>query len=207
MPRAIWKLCEPCASPGIRHRPKMKLSLTQKRWLVYRFALTERNRNRREAGTRLVSPHRDGGAGRRGEYPMASRREFLQAGHCRIGAADFGARCAIACARPPPKARVPVTPLYKVVFDERFPASVAFGTEARNLGLPTHSIRGDITDLWFHELDAQWKKKAGGRGGTDGARRAFLPREACVGPRHARRLPRRSPVSAGRRDRARAYGP
>jgi hypothetical protein len=54
---------------------------------------------------------------------------------------------------------VPVTPLYKVVFDERFPASVAFGAEARSLGLPTHPIRGDITDLWFHDLDAQWKKK------------------------------------------------
>jgi hypothetical protein len=53
---------------------------------------------------------------------------------------------------------IAVTPLYKVVFDARFPASVAFGTEARSLGLATHSIRGDITDLWFHDLDVQWKK-------------------------------------------------
>jgi hypothetical protein len=53
---------------------------------------------------------------------------------------------------------IAVTPLYKVVFDARFPASASFGTEARSLGLATHSIRGDITDLWFRDLDARWRK-------------------------------------------------
>ncbi len=51
---------------------------------------------------------------------------------------------------------IAVTPLYKVVFDARFPASVAFGTEARSVGLATHLIRGEFTDLWFHDLDARW---------------------------------------------------
>jgi hypothetical protein len=51
---------------------------------------------------------------------------------------------------------IAVTPLYKVVFDARFPVSVAFGTAARSLGIATHSILGDITDLWFHDLDARW---------------------------------------------------
>ena len=89
---------------------------------------------------------------------MASRREFLQVGIAAL-ALPISAHAALSPAASVPDTAVPVTPLYKVVFDERFPASVAFGNEATSLGLPAHSIRGDITDLWFHELDAQWKKK------------------------------------------------
>ena len=89
---------------------------------------------------------------------MASRREFLQVGIAAL-ALPISAHAALSPAADAPEATAPVTPLYKVVYDERFPASVAFGTEARRLGLPTHSIRGDITDLWFHDLDAQWKRK------------------------------------------------
>ena len=50
------------------------------------------------------------------------------------------------------------TPLYKVIYDERFPASVAFADQARRHGLPVHGIRGDITALWFHDLDLRWKQ-------------------------------------------------
>ena len=49
---------------------------------------------------------------------------------------------------------------YKVIFDERFPASVAFGEQWKARGAAVHAIRGDITDLWFHDLDLQWKKQA-----------------------------------------------
>lgn len=89
---------------------------------------------------------------------MASRREFLQVGIAAL-ALPISAHGALSPGAAKPENAAPVTPLYKVIFDERFPASVAFGDEARRLGLPTHSIRGDITDLWFHDLDAQWKKK------------------------------------------------
>ena len=89
---------------------------------------------------------------------MASRREFLQVGIAAL-ALPISAHAALAPAAAAADSTRPVIPLYKAVFDERFPASVAFGTEARNLGLLTHSIRGDITDLWFYDLDAQWKKK------------------------------------------------
>lgn len=50
------------------------------------------------------------------------------------------------------------TPLYKVIFDERFPASVAFADHVRREGMPVHGIRGDITALWFHDLDLRWKQ-------------------------------------------------
>src|SRR5580658_2190210 len=53
---------------------------------------------------------------------------------------------------------IAVTPLYKVVFDARFTVSVAFGSAARSIGMTTNSIHGDITDLWFHDLDARWGK-------------------------------------------------
>jgi len=89
---------------------------------------------------------------------MASRREFLQIGIAAL-ALPISAHAALSPAAARPENAVPVTPLYKVIFDERFPASVAFGAQVRSLGLPTHPIQGDITDLWFHDLDAQWKKK------------------------------------------------
>ncbi len=50
-------------------------------------------------------------------------------------------------------------PFYKVIVDERFPASVAFGEEWKARGAAVHAMRGDITDLWFHDLDRQWKKQ------------------------------------------------
>jgi len=89
---------------------------------------------------------------------MASRREFLQIGIAAL-ALPISAHAALSPEAAQTESAVPVTPLYKVIFDERFPASVAFGAQARSLGLPTHPVQGDITDLWFHDLDAQWKKK------------------------------------------------
>ncbi|WAB99252.1 hypothetical protein OSW16_06255 [Pseudomonas putida] len=46
-----------------------------------------------------------------------------------------------------------------VIVDERFEASRRFGMEAARRGLPHHLIDGDITDLWFSQLDPQWRQK------------------------------------------------
>jgi hypothetical protein len=81
---------------------------------------------------------------------MASRREFLQAG---LAASLLPVVAAASEASNPP------LPYYKVIFDERFPASVAYGEEWTARGAAAHGIRGDITDLWFHDLDHQWKKR------------------------------------------------
>ena len=86
---------------------------------------------------------------------MKNRREFLQAGI---------AASLLPVALPPvaasaPEAQATATTFYKVIFDERFPASVAFGEEWKARGAPVHAIRGDITDLWFHDLDLQWKQR------------------------------------------------
>jgi hypothetical protein len=84
---------------------------------------------------------------------MASRREFLQAG---IAAAVLPIT-AWAKASAPGAAGNPSS-FYKVIVDDRFPASVEFGVEMSRLGAPVHAIQGDITDLWYHDLDAKWKQ-------------------------------------------------
>jgi hypothetical protein len=81
---------------------------------------------------------------------MASRREFLQAGLA------VSLLPVVGSASESPNQPVP---FYKVIFDERFPTSVDFGVEWIARGAAVHAIRGDITDLWFHDLDHQWKKR------------------------------------------------
>jgi hypothetical protein len=84
---------------------------------------------------------------------MTSRREFLQIG---ITATAWPLASTVARA-----AEIsPVEPLllYKVVFDRRFPASVAFADRARSLGLAVHGIAGDMTRFWYDELYHEWKR-------------------------------------------------
>jgi hypothetical protein len=82
---------------------------------------------------------------------MSTRREFLQGS---VVAAALPFVSAAGIERPP----LATSPIYKVIFDERFAASVAFANQARLDGLPVHGIRGDITALWFHDLDLRWKQ-------------------------------------------------
>lgn len=51
-----------------------------------------------------------------------------------------------------------VIPYYKAVFDERFdePRMFAHALAARHI--PAVAIRGDITNLFFHDLDLRWKQ-------------------------------------------------
>lgn len=37
------------------------------------------------------------------------------------------------------------------------PLALAFRAEAIKRGLPAHGIHDDITDLWYHHLDRQWR--------------------------------------------------
>jgi hypothetical protein len=89
---------------------------------------------------------------------MASRREFLQAG---IAASVLPLAVAGSSIAPVKRESQPEhhANFYKVIFDERFPASVAYGDQWTARGAAVHAIHGDITDLWFHDLDHQWKKQ------------------------------------------------
>jgi len=84
---------------------------------------------------------------------MANRREFIQAG---LAASMMPI---LATAREIlPQPTLSGFPFYKVIFDHRFPESVEFGSEMEKLGATVHGIHGDITDLWFHDLDQRWKQ-------------------------------------------------
>ena len=87
---------------------------------------------------------------------MASRREFLQMGVAALTlpiAAGGSLPSSISLSNGESS-----IPLYKMVFDERFAASRAFAKEAERLGVPIHGIKGDMTDLWYHDLYARWKE-------------------------------------------------
>jgi hypothetical protein len=84
---------------------------------------------------------------------MASRREFLQAG---IAAAVLPITAW--AKESAPGAAGNLSSFYKVIVDGRFPASVEFGVEMSRLGAPVHTIQGDMTDLWYHDLDTKWKQ-------------------------------------------------
>jgi hypothetical protein len=49
-------------------------------------------------------------------------------------------------------------PLYRVVYDERFPASVEFGRAAARRGELVR-IEGDISDFWFADLSHEWQRR------------------------------------------------
>src|SRR5690348_8093514 len=78
---------------------------------------------------------------------FAARRTFLK---CSIGAAG-----AIVC---PISLRGAAVPYYKAVFDERFEEPRRFAVEVAARHIPTVPIRGDITSLFFDDLDCRWRQ-------------------------------------------------
>lgn len=88
---------------------------------------------------------------------MASRREFLQMGVAAL-ALPISSHASVSPDASLADGEPSMTPLYKMVFDQRFRSSRAFAEEAERLGLAVHGIKGDMTDLWYHDLYARWKQ-------------------------------------------------
>jgi hypothetical protein len=44
-----------------------------------------------------------------------------------------------------------------VVYDTSFAPSIAFANELSRHGSTPYSFSGDVTDLWYHTLDAKWR--------------------------------------------------
>jgi hypothetical protein len=84
---------------------------------------------------------------------MTSRREFLQ-----IGITATAWPLAPAAVKAAAEISSVPLPLYKVIFDRRFAASIEFAARARSLGLAVHGIDGDMTRFWYDELYHAWKK-------------------------------------------------
>ena len=84
---------------------------------------------------------------------MRNRREFLQ-----IGLASS----ALPLIAGEPRETsfynsVEAVRVHGVVVEMSSPLALAFGAAAVELGLEAHGIQDDITDLWYHKLDRQWK--------------------------------------------------
>jgi hypothetical protein len=51
-------------------------------------------------------------------------------------------------------------PLHVALFDERFTDGIRFGRAFEACGTPTRAIRGDVTQVWYSELDPLWRQRA-----------------------------------------------
>jgi hypothetical protein len=85
---------------------------------------------------------------------MTSRREFLKVGLI-ASTLPVAADAELAAGE---RTLLPV-PLYKVLYDTRFPASVAFGRRAAARGLAVHAMHGDVTGFWYDDLYHRWRKQ------------------------------------------------
>jgi hypothetical protein len=84
---------------------------------------------------------------------MTSRRQFLKAGLA-ASALQLAARADVGAAEPP----AATVSLYKVLYDTRFPASVAFARRAAARGLAVHAMAGDMTRFWYDDLYHRWRQ-------------------------------------------------
>jgi hypothetical protein len=83
---------------------------------------------------------------------MANRREFLQS-TLAVSALPLVSGAALA------PFSASATPIARVVYDERLPASRAFAERTARSGIPAHGFKGDITSLWFNDLHRRWVRK------------------------------------------------
>jgi len=83
---------------------------------------------------------------------MTNRREILKAGLA-VSALPWVAGVLAA-----PSARPEVVALYKILYDTRFPESVAFATRAAEHGHAVHAMQGDMTRFWYDDLYHRWRQ-------------------------------------------------
>ena len=86
---------------------------------------------------------------------MTSRREFLKVGLTASALLPVGARASFVGV----ETRASVVPLYKVLYDSRFAASVAFARRAAARGIAVHAMTGDMTPFWYDDLYHRWRKE------------------------------------------------
>ncbi len=85
---------------------------------------------------------------------MTSRREFLKVGLV-APALPMAASAELAA----DEETLPAIPLYKVLYDTRFPASVAFARRSSARGFAVQAMRGDMTEFWYGDLYHRWQKE------------------------------------------------
>jgi hypothetical protein len=86
---------------------------------------------------------------------MTSRREFLKVGLTASALLPVGARASLVGG----ETRAPALSLYKVLYDTRFAASVAFASRAAARGVAVHAMTGDMTSFWYDDLYHRWRQE------------------------------------------------
>ena len=86
---------------------------------------------------------------------MTSRREVLKAGLAASAVLPLGVRADSVAVD---AARAETVTLYKVLYDTRFAASVAFARSAAARGLSVHAMAGDMTRFWYDDLYHRWRQ-------------------------------------------------
>jgi hypothetical protein len=83
---------------------------------------------------------------------VTTRRQFIHTGVAlaALPSASFAAR--FAAAQPA------VLRLERFVVDGRFAAAAAVAGHMAERGVPVSAVAGDLTDLWYRELDLAWKR-------------------------------------------------
>jgi len=98
------------------------------------------------------------------EPGLWDRRDFMIASGAAVGIwASLSAAMGTANA-----ASAPPRLFHAIVADTRFPESRAFAHKAARAGNRIVWITGDITDLWYNELDLLWREKKATLAGLTG---------------------------------------
>ena len=82
---------------------------------------------------------------------FVTRRQFVGTGAAALAVAALPATQWQSSQLPTP---------YRALYDERFEDGRRFATDALSRGWITRAIRGDVTQVWFHELSVRWKRGA-----------------------------------------------
>ena len=81
---------------------------------------------------------------------MVDRRNLLKAGLV-AGILPLGSLASAARAAEPLQ-------IHRAVYDSRFATGRAFAAEAQARGWTTAAIEGDVTQLWYHQLNLRWRE-------------------------------------------------
>ena len=84
---------------------------------------------------------------------MTSRRDLLKVGLTASALLPVGARAGLL------ETRAPVFSLYRVLYDTRFAAGVAFARRAAARGIAVHAMKGDMTSFWYDDLYYRWRQE------------------------------------------------
>lgn len=99
---------------------------------------------------------------------MTTRRQFVQTGFVLatvpFAPLAFGAQSAAA----------PGLVLDRFVYDTRFPLMESVAAVAGRRGVPLAAFAGDLTELWYRDLDLAWRRRTETIGGATTAHGLFV---------------------------------